>query len=57
MNQTADIRADGKPIPPAIRNWLLPGSQTLFLGILALIASFVVIQTLKPVLMPVKTPM
>ena len=53
MNQTADIRADGKPIPPAIRNWLLPGSQTLFLGILALIASFVVIQTLKPVLMPV----
>ncbi len=53
MNQTADIRADGKTMPPAIRNWLLPGSQTLFLGILALIATFVVIQTLKPVLMPV----
>ena len=53
MNQTADIRTDGKAMPPAIRNWLLPGSQTLFLGILALIATFAVIQTLKPVLMPV----
>ena len=34
------------------RHWLLPGSQTLFLGILALIACFAVARTLQPVLMP-----
>ena len=34
------------------RNWLLPGSQTLFLGILALVASFTVVRVLQPVLMP-----
>ncbi len=38
---------------PSARNWLLPGSQTLFLGVLALIACFAVVQTLKPVLMPI----
>ncbi len=53
MNPNADKYADGKAIAPAIRNWLLPGSQTLFLGIIALVVCFVVIQTLKPVLMPV----
>ena len=53
MNQNTETTTEGKVIPPAIRNWLLPGSQTLFLGIIALVVCFVVIQTLKPVLMPV----
>ncbi len=53
MNQNFDTPADGKTMSPAIRNWLLPGSQTLFLGIIALVVCFVVIQALKPVLMPV----
>ena len=34
------------------RNWLLPGSQSLFLGILAVIAGFAVVRALQPVLMP-----
>lgn len=34
------------------RNWLLPGSQTLFLGILAMFACFVAFWALRPVLMP-----
>ena len=53
MNQSSETTTDGKTIAPAIRNWLLPGSQTLFLGIIAIVVCFVVIQTLKPVLMPV----
>ena len=53
MNQNADTSPDGKAMSPAVRNWLLPGSQTLFLGIIALVVCFVVIQALKPVLMPV----
>ena len=53
MKPSDTTTSDGKAIPPAIRNWLLPGSQTLFLGIIALVVCFVVIQTLKPVLMPV----
>ena len=42
----------GKGLLSPARNWLLPGSQTLFLGILALIACFAVARTLQPVLMP-----
>ena len=53
MNQSSETTTDGKTIAPAIRNWLLPGSQTLFLGIIALVVCFIVIQALKPVLMPV----
>ena len=54
MNQDTDTTAgDGRLTAPAIRNWLLPGSQTLFLGIIALVACFAAILALKPVLMPV----
>ena len=53
MKSNADTTFGEKPIPPVIRNWLLPGSQTLFLGILAIVSGFFVLRALKPVLMPV----
>ncbi len=55
MNDTEMNEQDetaGKGLLAPARHWLLPGSQTLFLGILALIACFAVVRILQPVLMP-----
>ena len=41
----------GKGVGSPARNWLLPGSQTVFLGLLALVAGFAVVRFMKPVLM------